>query len=454
MNWQTYFEQNQQRFDDELLEFLRIPSISTAPERTEDVRRAAEWVRRRLRAAGVPFLELIETARHPVVFGRWVTSDDKPTVLLYGHYDVQPVEPLDLWESPPFEPTMRDGLLFARGSADMKANMVTLIQAIEAIAKTAGQLPVNLLILFEGEEEIGSPNLPAVVQQRRDQLRADVALSADGGMQGRRKPSLAVGLKGLTGCQIDVRTGTTDLHSGSYGATVPNAVQVLVQLAATFHKPDGTVAVQGFYDDVRPLSAREKEIISAAESDDAGFLEESGVRAFWGEPGFTPIERRWTRPTVDFNGIWGGFQGQGAKTVTPCEAHAKITCRLVPGQTPDRVMDMLKRHIGRHTPDYAEITVEPLKGSAHPYSLDLDSDSLAVAASALEAVFGVAPSYVRSGGTVPITDVFRQELGLDTVTIGFGLPGSRAHAPNEWFDPSCLPDARNAYATYLSMLGG
>lgn len=454
MKWQAYLEQNQTRFDDELLDFLRIPSVSTAPERAEDVRRAAEWVRLRLRAAGVPFLELIETPRHPVVFGRWVTDDRKPTVLLYGHYDVQPAEPLELWTSPPFEPVMREGLLYARGSADMKANMLTLIQAIEAIGKTSGQLPVNLLILFEGEEEIGSPNLPTVVRQRRDQLRANVALSADGGTQGRGRPSLSIGLKGLTGCQIDVRTGSTDLHSGSYGAAVPNAIQVLIQLAATFHHPDGAVAVEGFYDDVRPLTDQEKATIAATDIDEAGYLEESGAVGLWGEPGYSVLERRWTRPTVDFNGIWGGYQGQGAKTVTPCQAHAKITCRLVPGQTPEAVMDLLKRHIERHTPPYAEITIDPLKGSAHPYLLDLDSPSLQVAAEALSEVFGNPPQYVRSGGTVPITDVFKQELGIDTVTLGFALPGSRAHAPNEWFDPSYLPDARSVYATYLTKLGG
>ncbi|MGD9711184.1 MAG: dipeptidase [Thermomicrobiales bacterium] len=453
MQWQSYLDQNHERFDEELLDFLRIPSVSTDSERTEDVRRAAEWVRRRLRAAGVPYLELIETDRHPVVFGRWVTAENKPTVLLYGHYDVQPAEPLELWTSPPFEPTIRDGRLFARGSADMKANMTSLIHAIEAIGKTSGQLPVNLLFLFEGEEEIGSPNLPAVVQQRKDQLRADVALSADGGMQGKSGPSLSVGLKGLAGCQIDVRTGQSDLHSGGYGATVPNAVQVLVQLAASFHKPDGTVAVEGFYDDVRPLTAREKQAIAAITQDDETFLAEAGTLGLWGEPGFTPLERRWLRPTVDFNGIWGGFQGQGAKTVTPCEAHAKITCRLVPGQTPETIMRLIRAHIEKHAPAYAEITIDPLKGSAHPYTLDLDSPSLAAAVAALRNVYGVDPQFVRSGGTVPITDVFRRELSIDTVTIGFALPGSRSHAPNEWFELADLPIARRVYATYLCNLG-
>lgn len=453
LDWNTYLDQNEERFDTELMEFLRIPSVSTAPERIDDVRRAAEWVKLRLRAAGMPFVELLETPRHPVVFGRWVTDDSKPTLLLYGHYDVQPPEPLELWESGPFEPVERDGRLYARGSADMKANLSTLIQAVEAIGKTAGALPVNLLVVFEGEEEIGSPNLPGIIRERSDQLKADFALSADGGMQDATRPSLSVGLKGITGCQINLRTGETDLHSGSYGAAVPNAVQLLIQLAATFHNQDNSVAIKGFYDDVRPLTSQEQAAIDAMHFDDSGFLKESGAFALWGEPGYTALERRWTRPTVDFNGIWGGFQGQGTKTVTPCEAHAKITCRLVPDQDPERILEVIERHIEKYKPDGAEVSVDRMKGSAHPYSLDLNAPALKVAAAALREVYGIEPRYVRSGGTVPMTGVFKEVLGLDTVTIGFAQPGSRAHAPNEWFVLKDLAVARRAYATFLTMLG-
>ncbi len=453
MNWSTYLQENEQRFDNELMEFIRIPSVSTAPERSEDVRKAAEWVKRRLRGAGVPFVELLDTPRHPVVFGRWVTSDEKPTVLIYGHYDVQPAEPLELWESSPFEPVVRDGRLYARGSSDMKANLSTLIQAIEAIGKTAGSLPVNLLLLIEGEEEIGSPNLPAIVAERKDQLEAHFALSADGGMSHATRPSLSVGLKGLTGCQINLRTGSTDLHSGSYGAAVPNAVQVLAQLVSTFHNPENSVAIDGFYDDVRPLTSQEKAAIEVVPTDDDGFLLESGTFALWGEPDFSVLERRWTRPTLDFNGMWGGFQGQGAKTVTPCEAHVKITCRLVPDQHPDRIMDLVEQHIIRHAPAYAEITVDRMKGSAHPYSLDLDTPALRTAFETLTEIYGIEPHYVRSGGTVPITDVFKQQLGIPTITLGFAKPGSRAHAPNEWFDMADLPLARNVYANFLERIG-
>ncbi|CAN5553134.1 dipeptidase [soil metagenome] len=453
MNWSTYLQENEQRFDNELMDFIRIPSVSTAPERTDDVRKAAEWVKRRLRGAGVPYVELIDTPRHPVVFGRWVSSGDKPTVLIYGHYDVQPAEPFELWESSPFEPIVRDGRLFARGSSDMKANMSALIQAIEAIGKTAGTLPVNLLLLIEGEEEIGSPNLPAIVADRKDQLGADFALSADGGMSDSSRPSLSVGLKGLTGCQINVRTGSTDLHSGSYGASVPNAVQVLAQLASTFHNPDNSVAIKGFYDDVRPLTPQETAAIEGVPADDNGFLFESGAFALWGETGYSVLERRWTRPTLDFNGMWGGFQGQGAKTVTPCEAHAKITCRIVPDQHPDRIMDLIEQHIIEHAPAFTEITIDRMKGSAFPYSLDLDTPALVTAFEVLTDVYGIEPRYVRSGGTVPITDVFKQQLGIPTITIGFAKPGSRAHAPNEWFEMADLPVARNVYASFLERIG-
>jgi acetylornithine deacetylase/succinyl-diaminopimelate desuccinylase-like protein len=452
VDWNTYLDQNHSRFDAELVEFLRIPSVSTAPERTEDVRRAAEWVRLRLRAAGMLFVELLDTPRHPVVFGRWGTDEAKPTLLLYGHYDVQPPEPVELWESAPFEPEVRDGKLYARGSSDMKANMVTLIQAIEAIAKTSGALPLNLLVLFEGEEEVGSPHLPDIVRQRKVQLKADFALSADGGMQHPTRPTLSVGLKGIAGCQINLRSGSTDLHSGSYGAAVPNAAQLLVQLAATFHNADHSVAIDGFYDDVRPLTGREKAAIAAVDANDDEFLKESGALGLWGEPGYTALERRWTRPTVDFNGIWSGFQGQGVKTVTPADAHLKITCRLVPDQDPQRILDVLERHVEAHKPEAAEVTVERMKGSASPFSLNLDAPALKAAAAALREVYGEEPLFVRSGGTVPITGVFKRELGLETVTIGFARPGSRNHAPNEWFAVDELVRARQTYATFLTNL--
>jgi acetylornithine deacetylase/succinyl-diaminopimelate desuccinylase-like protein len=452
-SWQTYLEHEHDRHFAELLELLRIPSVSTDPEHRPDVAKAAEWVANRLRSAGVPVVDILPTAGHPVVFGRWHHDPALPTLLIYGHYDVQPPDPLELWETPPFEPSIRDGLIYARGSADMKANLLTLIQAVEAHARTHGRPPVNLIFLLEGEEEIGSPNLPAVIRTHRDQLACDAILSADGGMYGPDAPSLVVALKGIAGCQVDIRTGSTDLHSGSYGAVAPNAVQTLVQLAATMHDREGRVAIAGFYDQVRPLTDQDRAELAAVPFDERALLEEAGVDTLWGEPEYTPLERRWTRPTLDFNGIWGGFQGEGTKTVTPCEAHLKITCRLVPDQEPDDILRLIERHVAEHTPAGIHATVRPMPGSARPFSIRRDDPALAVARQVLSEIYGREPLFIRAGGSVPITEVFQRELGKDTVTIGFGMPGSRAHAPNEWFRTADFPIARKVYARFLEALG-
>lgn len=451
--WQTYLADHHDEHFTELLDFLRIPSISTTPERKADVAAAAQWVAERLRAAGVPDVEILPSAGHPNVLGRWHAAPGKPTVLVYGHFDVQPADPLNLWESDPFDPQIRDGSIYARGVADMKSNLLTLIQAVEALAKTDGHPPLNLTFLFEGEEEIGSPNLPKVVAAERDRLRCDVALSADGGMAGPDQPGLLVGLKGICAIQIDLRTGQTDLHSGSYGAAVPNAVQTLVQLAKTFHNADGSVAVAGFYDTVRELSPEERAEIAAVPYDDSEFKEEAGVSTTWGEPGYSVLERRWARPTLDFNGIWGGFEGEGTKTVTPCEAHLKITCRLVVDQTPEAIVELLQRHVEKHCPPGVTANVVVQETGARPYAIRRDTPALKVAGEVMAQIYGREPWIVRSGGSVPITEVFQRELGVDTVTIGFGLPGSRVHAPNEWFRVEDFDRAREVYAAYFAALG-
>jgi acetylornithine deacetylase/succinyl-diaminopimelate desuccinylase-like protein len=336
----------------------------------------------------------------------------------------------------------------------MKANLLTLVQAVEALATTHGHPPVNLTFLFEGEEEIGSPNLPAVIRAHRDRLKADIALSADGGMSGPDTPSLTVALKGIMSCQVDLRTSSTDLHSGSYGAAVPNAVQSLVRLAATFHDVTDRVAVAGFYDDVIPMNDTDREELAAVPFNEEEFRAEAGVDALWGESGFTPLERRWTRPTLDFNGIWGGFQGDGTKTVTPAEAHLKITCRLVPDQDPEQILRLIERHIEQHTPPGATVTVRGAAGSARPYSVDRNTPALATARTVLREIYGKDPLIVRAGGTVPITEVFKRELGIDTVTLGWGQPGSRAHAPNEWYRVADFAIARRTFAHFFESLAG
>jgi acetylornithine deacetylase/succinyl-diaminopimelate desuccinylase-like protein len=451
--WESYLTERHEAHFEELIEFLKIPSVSTAPEHKSDLVDAANWVANRLTAAGVPRVEIVQTTGHPVALGSWHAAPGKPTVLVYGHFDVQPVDPLNLWVSDPFDPQVRDGLMYARGIADMKTNLLTLIQAVEALGKAHGQPPVNLTFLFEGEEEIGSPNLPDVVRSERGRLKCDVALSADGGMESSEQPSLLVGLKGICAMQVNLRTGNSDLHSGMYGAAVPNAVQTLVQLAETFHTDDGKVAVDGFYDKVRDLTAQERAEFAEIPFDESEFKAEAGVQALWGEAGYTVTERSWARPTLDMNGIWGGFQGAGTKTVTPCEAHLKITCRLVVDQQPKEIIELVRAHIAKHCPAGVTAEVIGLETGSGPYAISRDNPTLKIAGEVMEEIYGRKPWVVRSGGSVPITQVFQNELGVETVTIGFGLPGSHVHAPNEWFKVSDFDRARQVYAAFFEAMG-
>ena len=440
---------------DELLAFLRLPSISALPEHAADIAAATEFVAAAMRRAGIPEVRITPTAGWPSVLGRWRVDPALPTVLIYGHFDVQPADPLDLWETPPFAPTIRDGRIYARGSSDMKANLLSIINAVGAFHATAGAPPVNLAFLFEGEEEIGSPNLAPLLDAHQDWLQADVALSVDGGMEGPDKPSLNVALKGLAACQINLTTSTTDLHSGMYGAAVPNAARAIARLVASFHDDQGRVAVAGFYDDVRPLTDADRAELAATPDDDAAVLAEAGVREFTGEAGYTPRERMWARPTLDVNGIWGGFQGAGAKTVTPAKAHAKITCRLVPDQDPARIVDLIERHVAVHLPAGATAEVERFPGSAWPASISRDHPALITAKAVLRAAYGgTEPIITRSGGTVPAVALMQRALGAATVTMAFSLPGSRAHAPNEWHRVDDFQRGTGIFTDYLTALAG
>ena len=451
--WQDYLAPREQAYMDELIEILRIPSISTDPARKGDVARTADWVAARLTRAGVPTVKILPSTGHPVVYGLWPASDPKaPRVLVYGHYDVQPAEPLELWDSPAFEPTVRDGKLYARGSADMKANLLSTIHAAEALAAVDGAPPVTIIYLFEGEEEIGSPGLPAVIAQHKDLLACDVVVSADGGVNGFDLPSLTVGLKGLAGIQIDVKTGSSDFHSGMYGARVPNANQVLTQLAATFHDAEGHVLVDGFYDRVRELTAQDRTDIAASAAEDRPVTEESGAFTTWGEAGYTDAERGGARPTLDINGMWGGYQGDGIKTVTPCEAHMKVTCRLVPDQKPEEVVELLKKHVAKHAYPGVSVEVTQLKGSAIPYILEREHWASQAAAAAFRTEYGRDPLYVRSGGSVPVTAVFKSVLNAMTVSVGFGEPGCAVHAPNEWYRVAAFARSRRVFAELFQNL--
>ena len=450
--WRDYLAENESAWYEEVLELLRIPSISTDPERASDVAATAEWVAARMKKAGIPEVEIVAGPGHPLVTGQWIVPN-KPRVLIYGHYDVQPVEPLELWISPPFEPTVRDSKIYARGSGDMKANLLNVLHAVEAFAKTDGEPPVSLIFLFEGEEEIGSPNLPAYVEANKEKLACDVVISADSGVAGPDVPSLTVGLKGLAGCQIDIKTGERDMHSGMYGAMVANANQVAAKLAASFHTADGAVAIEGFYDTVVPLNDDDEREIARASAEETPILEESGAFAYWGEAGYTPAERAYARPTVDINGMWGGFTGEGGKTVTPAEAHIKVTCRLVPDQDPLEIVKLIEAHVAKHITPGTKFVVKPNEGLAYPFRVRQDLPALQKAAQALEEMYGREPIYTRSGGSVPLTAVFQRVLGADTVSYAFALAGSGAHAPNEWFRVEDLAKGRIGNCRLFELLG-
>jgi len=437
---------------EELLEFLRLESVSTDPERAGVLVDTAAWVANRLRQAGVPDVRIVETPGHPAVLGRWQVDETLPTVLVYGHFDVQPAEPLELWDSPAFEPTLRDGRIYARGASDMKGNLLTSIHGLEAAARKTGKPPVNVSFIFEGEEEIGSPNFRELVRNNAEFLKADAVLSADGGQYGPDQPSISVGFKGLGGCQINLRTASADLHSGMYGAWVPNAVQAMTQLAATFHDADGRVLVEGFYDAVIDLTPAEREEIAAVPFDPERAKQELGIDAFWGEAGWTTVEREWARPTADFNGIWGGFQGEGSKTVTPCEAHLKVTCRLVLNQRPEEIVRLIAAHCEKHKPVGTHVEVVPLKGSANPFVIDRSNPVYQSAQQVLTTLFGKEPYIVRSGGTIPATGIFQDELGIDTVEFAWSQPGSGLHAPNEWYRVEDFHRGAVGYATLYAAL--
>ena len=448
----AYLQEHDARHLEELKTFLRIPSASSLPEHRDDVRRAAEWVAGQLRALGAREVALLPTSGNPVVYGVWPAPEGAPTAILYGHYDVQPPDPLDRWETPPFEPTVRDGRLYARGAADDKGNMFAPLKAIEAYQAIHGSLPIGLKCMFEGEEEIGSPSLAPFVRDNADRLAADFALCADGGMWGPDTPSLTVSSKGIAACQIDLRTANTDLHSGQHGAVVPNAVEALARLVTTMHDTVGRVTVAGFYDAVRDLTADERAQLAAVPFDEERYRSELDVPALWGEPGYTVNERRGARPTLDLNGIWGGFTGEGLKTVTPSEAHAKITCRLVPDQEPAAIIDAIEAHVQEHCPPGGTATVRRFPGAARAFAIRPDHPALQAARRVLTDLYGKEPLVVRMGGTLPIAETLQTELGADMVFFSWGMPGDQVHAPNESYLLDAFMTARRAYCALFTDL--
>jgi acetylornithine deacetylase/succinyl-diaminopimelate desuccinylase-like protein len=449
----TYLSDRRSASLDELCEFLRIPSVSSLREHEDDVRAAAGWVAERLRAADVEHVEVVETGGHPVVYGDWLHAAGRPTVLIYGHFDVQPVDPLELWSSPPFEPNLRDGRIYARGASDMKANLLLSILGVQAQLRTRGALPVNVKFLLEGQEEIGSPQLLGVVTGERERLGCDLVVSADGMQWSEDQPQLLVGLKGACGIQIDVRGPAADVHSGLYGAVVANPISALVGILGSMRTPEGEVLVDGFHDDVRPLSAADRAAIAEVPLDEDALKRQAGAIELVGEPGYSPLERTWARPMLDTNGIWGGFQGEGMKTIVPSSAHAKVTCRLVPDQDPETVVERLTAHVRRNTPRGVVVDVQPLLARARPYLIPSEHWGNRIASATLAEVYGRQPFVTRTGGSIPVCEIFLSTLGAYTVIFGLGLEDENIHAPDEFFRLSSFELGERAWPLLLERLG-
>jgi acetylornithine deacetylase/succinyl-diaminopimelate desuccinylase-like protein len=413
--------------------FLRIPSISGLPVHAADCRHAADWLVDALTAAGVENARTFETGGHPVVYADWLHAPGAPTVLVYGHYDVQPVDPLDLWTSPPFEPVVVDDRILARGAADDKGQVHAHVMAAGAIIATAGRFPVNVKYLFEGEEESSSANLDAWLGANRDLLQADVAIVSDSGFFEGNLPAITLSLRGIMYAQIDVLGTAVDLHSGSYGGAVQNPANALAGIIAALTGPDGRIRIPGFYDDVVPLSDADRAALAALPFDEEAYQQKLGLPALVGEVGYTVLERRATRPTLDVNGLWGGFAGEGSKTIIPAHAHAKVSCRLVAAQHPDRIFEAFRAYVAEIAPPGVTTTVSYL-GGGHPSLTPMDHPLTRAAARALEATFGLAPVYIREGGSIPVCASFATILGLPVVLLGITPPDENAHAPNEWMD--------------------
>ena len=430
----TYSAQHQNDHLQELTEFLRIPSISTQPERSADVRRAAEWLVDGLRHSGMENVQIIETDLHPLVYGDWLhAGESAPTVLVYGHYDVQPPEPLDLWKSPPFEPELRDDdYIYARGASDDKGQLLIHVQAVESYLKSTGELPVNVKFIVEGEEEMGGASLRRFIAESGAMLEADVVLISDTSMISKDQPTIVYGMRGLTYVFVDITGPSHDLHSGKYGGAIDNPLNVMGHVIARLKDLDGHVLIPGFYDKVRDLSPDERARLDRLPLDEKTLLEETGAPAVWGEEAYSLAARMGARPTLDVNGLIGGYTGSGGKTVLPSTAHAKISMRLVPDQEPEQIARLFKRYVESLVPRTMTVKVTTSHG-APATIVDVDTPAIRAAVEAYAEVFGKDPIFMRGGGSIPVIGQFQEDLGLQSVLMGFGLPDDRIHSPNERF---------------------
>ncbi len=450
---EAYLDAHQQARLESYLEFLRIPSVSTEPAHAPDCRRAADWLADRLRAIGMEHVEASETGGHPIVYADWLGASSAPTVVAYGHYDVQPVDPLGEWSSPPFEPAVVGSRVLARGASDDKSNITIFIQAVEALLASRGRLPVNLRFVFEGEEESSSVHLEPWLVANRERLGGDVAIVSDVGFFEGNLPALTIGLRGLMYAQLDVVGPFQDVHSGVYGGAIANPANALAAIIAALKGPDGRIRIPGFYDAVVPLSEADRAAYAALPFDEEHFRDSLGVPELVGEAGYGSLERKSGRPSLDVNGIWGGYQGDGTKTIIPGRASAKLSCRLVPDQQPEAIFEQLRSFVAEIAPPGVRVVVTYLGGGL-PIRTAIDHPAVQAAARSLETTFGRAPVFIREGGSIPFVATFEQVLGLPVVLMGFMPPDGNFHAPNEWMDLANFEAGIRTVVRYFDELAG
>jgi acetylornithine deacetylase/succinyl-diaminopimelate desuccinylase-like protein len=428
----SFIKNNKENYINELKEFLRIPSISTLPEKKDDMFKCAEFVSNKLKEAGMSRVEIFKTEGHPIIYGEWLGAPGKPTVLFYGHYDVQPVDPLDLWENPPFEPVIKNNKIYARGATDDKGQVFMHIKSVEAFFKTTGSLPLNIKYIIEGEEEVGSTHLVPFINQNKDLLKCDTVVISDTALYEANTPTITYGLRGLSYLEVEVEGPARDLHSGGYGGAVANPINVLAEMISKLHNKNGKIIIPGFYDDVLKLSKKEKENFKKLHFSEKKFANELRLKELHGEKGYSTLERLWARPTLDCNGIIGGFTGNGAKTVIPSKATAKISMRLVPNQNPNKISKLFTKYIKQIAPRSVKIKVNDLHGG-EPCLTSLDSKPTIAASKAMEKSFNKKTVFIREGGSIPIVAEFTKILKAPVVLMGMGLNSENLHSPNEHF---------------------
>ena len=428
-----FIENNQKKYIEELKEFLRIPSISTSLENKEDINHCAEFVAAKLKDAGLSHVEIFKTEGHPIVYGEWLGAPGKPTVLIYGHYDVQPVDPIELWDNPPFDPIVKEGKIFARGATDDKGQVFMHIKSIEAFFKSIGSLPLNVKFIIEGEEEIGSESLETFINNNQELLKCDAVLISDTALFDEGVPTITYGLRGLSYMEVEISGPKKDLHSGTFGGAVGNPINILAEIISKLHDKNGRITIPHFYDDVLKLTSKERSNFKKLKFSEKRFAAEAGVKQLQGEKGFTTLERIWARPTLDCNGIYGGFTGAGAKTVISSNAVAKISMRLVPNQDPNKIAKLFTKYIKQLAPKSVKVEIRNLHG-AYPVLTHLDNPATMAAVTSMEKAFGKKIVFMRDGGSVPIVTTFSKKLSSPVVLMGLGLDSENLHSPNEHFN--------------------